>query len=244
MSDQEIFREVDEEIRREQMKALWDKFAPFIIGGAAALVAIVGGHQYWTYWQANSAARDGGAFETALSELRQGKSAQAEVELKKLERSGAQGYAVLARLDLAAIAAKDGKIDEAVANFDRITHDSSVDPVLKDYARLRAAMLRLDKADSAEMSRRLKPLIDGGKSAWRFSAIELLGASYYKDGQLDKAEDLLTKVVIAPNAPADLRKRVDILLQMVAAAKNQREAASVNLGAKEAGPADKTSKTN
>ena len=94
------------------------------------------------------------------------------------------------------------------------------------------------------MSRRLTPLIDGSKSAWRSLAIELLGASYYKDGKLNKAEELLTKVVVAPGAPPDLRKRVDILLQLVAAAKSQREVAAVRPGSGKAAPDDKTAKTN
>ncbi len=227
MSDPEIFREIDEEIRREQLKALWDRFAPYIIGAAAALVLIVGGHQYWRYWQATSAAQDGARFEKAMNELRKGQTETAETLLKKLSRHGTAGYDDLARLNLAGLEAKAGKVDEAVAHFDRIAHDSSVDPVLRDYARLRAAMLRVDKADSGEMRRRLTPIIDSKTRAWRYAAIELLGASYYKDGKLDQAETLLTKVVLAADAPADLRKRVDILLQMITAAKNEQEMAAV-----------------
>ena len=86
---------------------------------------------------------------------------------------------MLSRFQLAAAEAKAGDTDKAVADYDALASDTSVDDILHGHATLQAAALRLDKADYAEMEKRLKGLIDTD-SAWSFSARELLGLSAYR----------------------------------------------------------------
>ena len=66
MSDDDLFREVNEELRREQMKKLWDKIGPLVIGGAVAIVVIIGGSQWWAYEKNKTAVQNGVIFSKAL----------------------------------------------------------------------------------------------------------------------------------------------------------------------------------
>ncbi len=45
MSD--IFREVDEDLRREQFKRLWDRFGTYVIGLAVLIVVVTAGYRGW-----------------------------------------------------------------------------------------------------------------------------------------------------------------------------------------------------
>ena len=67
MSD--IFREVDEEVRRDQFKKLWERYGIFIIALAVLFVAAVGGWRGYQWWQAKQAAVSGAAFNSADYEL-------------------------------------------------------------------------------------------------------------------------------------------------------------------------------
>ena len=114
-------------------------------------------------------------------------AAKAHEILTGLAQSGPEGYRVLARFQLAAAEAKAGEADKAVADYDALAVDPGVDSILQGHASLQAAALRLEKADMAEMERRLKPLTDSG-SPWQFSARELLGLTAYRLNDMREAE--------------------------------------------------------
>ena len=64
MSD--IFREVDEDIRNERFKRLWDRFGPYVIGVAVLIVVVTAGYRGWQYWQNSQAAATGDRFVAAI----------------------------------------------------------------------------------------------------------------------------------------------------------------------------------
>lgn len=213
MSDQSFLREVDEAVRQERYKALWDKYGVYVLVLAVLIIAGVAGYNAWTYWRQSEAAAAGAEFTEALT-LDDTEAAKSREMLQSLADKGPAGYRVLARFQLAAADAKAGKIDEAVAAYDALASDSRVDRMLQGVATLQAAMLRLDKADFAEMERRLKPLIDQN-SAWRFSARELLGLSAYKQNDMREAEKQFSTLLGDQGTPRSLRERADMMLALI-----------------------------
>jgi hypothetical protein len=105
-------------------------------------------------------------------------------------------------------------VDNAVADYDALSNDPGVDPILKGHATIQAAMLRLDKADYAEMEKRLKALADSD-SAWRFSARELLGLSAYRVKNMNEAERQFSALVGDEGTPPNLRERADMMLALI-----------------------------
>lgn len=214
MSDRDFFREVDEAVRHERYRQLWDRYGLYAIAAAAFIVLAVAGHKAWTYWQERQAQETGAKFTQALS-LEDGPDAvQAREMLASLAEKGPEGYRVLARFQLAAAEAKAGELDKAVAAYDALARDSSVDPILRGRARLQAAGLRLDKADYAEMEERLKGLIESN-SAWRFSARELLGLSAYRLNDMREAERQFSALLSDQGTPPNLRDRADMMLALI-----------------------------
>ncbi len=100
MSD--IFNEVDEEVRREQLKKLWERYSNLIIGIAILVVLAVGAWRGYEFWQARKAAEAGAAYEAALKLSEEGKHSEAEEAFGKLAAQGTAGYRVLARMRQAA----------------------------------------------------------------------------------------------------------------------------------------------
>jgi hypothetical protein len=218
MSDRDSFlREVDEAVRQDRYQQLWDKYGVYALGLAVLVVACVAGYKGWTYWQQKQAQDAGAKFTQALTMEDGADAAKANDMLTALAESGPAGYRVLARFQLAAAAAKAGDTDKAVADYDALASDGSVDPILQGHATLQAAALRLDKADYAEMQRRLKGVIDSG-SAWRFSARELLGLSAYRLNNMSEAQRQFSELVGDQGTPSNLRERADMMLALIVGA--------------------------
>ena len=117
MSD--IFNEVDEEVRREQLKKLWERYSNLIIGVAILVVAAVGAWRGYEFWQARKAAEAGAAYEAALKLSEDGKHTEAEEAFGKLAAQGTSGYRMLARVRQAAeLGAVDPKA--GIAAYDAI----------------------------------------------------------------------------------------------------------------------------
>lgn len=213
MSDQFI-REVDEAVRQDEFKRLWDKFGVYILIGAVLIVAGVASYKGWQYWQARQAAEAGARFVGALTLDEEGKSQDAADAFKKLAEKGPSGYRVLSRFQLAAAAAASGKTDDAVKMYDQLATDSSVGSVLRPFARVKAASLLVDTASLDEMKARVGALADA-TSPWRHSARELLGLTAYRTGNSAEAERYFTEALVDPGIPQGVRARAQMILALV-----------------------------
>jgi hypothetical protein len=217
MSDRDFFREVDEAVRQDKYRKLWDQYGVHVLVAAAIVVAGVAGYKGWTFWQEKRAADAGAKFSQALRMEDGADAAKAREMLAALAEQGPQGYRVLARFQLAAAAAKAGETDKAVAAYDALAKDGAVDPILQDQATLQAASLRLEQADYAEMEQRLKGLADSN-SAWRFSARELLGLSAYRVKNMREAERQFSVLAEDQATPGNLRERANMMLALIVGA--------------------------
>lgn len=204
MSDDTIFREVDEEVRQAELKKLWDRYGWLVVGAAIALVLGVAGVKAYKAWRISGIQESGGQYEQALELIHSGKTEEAGNTLATLASDGKGGYRVLARLRGADL----GKGDAAtkVAAYDSIAEDSGVDDPIRNLARLRAALLRVDDADQAEMAKRLKGL-DQPLSPWRHNANELLGLSAWKAKDYKKAQEYFLAILADTAAPRTVRAR-------------------------------------
>ena len=93
----ELFDEVDEEVRRDQLKRLWDQYSIYIVAGALLIIASVGGWRGYQYLEAKKAVEAGSAFDAAVDLAEQNKPAEAEAAFNKLAATAPSGYRMLAR---------------------------------------------------------------------------------------------------------------------------------------------------
>lgn len=211
MSD--IFREVDEEVRREQLKRLWDRYGLVMIAAAVLIVAAVGGWRAYQWYEAKRAAESGAAYEAGQQLAQDGKHADAAAAFARLAQQGTAGYRVLARLrEAEELATTDAKA--AVAAFEAIAADSGAPPLLRDVAMIRAGFALVDQAPLAEVSRRIEPLAAAG-APFRHSARELLALSAWRNGDMAAARRWGEAAMADAEAPADLRTRMDVLLALL-----------------------------
>ncbi|HEY0234449.1 MAG TPA: tetratricopeptide repeat protein [Afipia sp.] len=205
----EIFTEIDEDLRRDQLRKFWERYSLLIFIVVALIIAGVGGWRFYQYSEAKKAAVSSSAFEAAIALAEQNKPAEAEAAFTKLAADGTKGYRALARLRAAAEAAKrDPKA--AVQLYDGIAADGSLGASEQGVARIRASSLLLDTAPYADVRQRLEPLTVPGRT-FRHSARELLSLSAWRNNDTVAARQWLDMIGNDPESPAAIRSRAEAL---------------------------------
>src|SRR5258708_37882091 len=82
----DIFTEVDEEVRREQLKKLWERYGNYVVAAVILVVAAVAAWRGYDYWQIRKAAETGAAYHAAARLAEGGKPGQAAAALAKMRR--------------------------------------------------------------------------------------------------------------------------------------------------------------
>ena len=206
-----LLREVDEELRRDQLEKLWKQHGNKFLMLAVAFVLAVGGVQAWKARSIAAAESAGATFEDARRLIAEGKPADASKSLETLAKGGPSGYATLALLQLGAADLKAGRTAEALASFDKLGKTEAAEPILRDYARLQAAALRLGEADFTEMQNRLNAIM-GDKNPWRASARELFGMAAMKAGKNELARGTFQQLLGERNTPPGVAERARIAM--------------------------------
>ncbi len=211
----DIFNEVDEEVRRDRLKKLWERYSLYIIALIVLLVAGVGAWRGYEYWMAQKVAQASAQFEEAAALGEQGKHAEAEVAFDKIAADAPSGYRTLAKLRVAAeLSQRDPKA--AVAAYDALAADRSLDATLRDLATLRAGLLLVDTAPLSDMRQRLEPLAEPNR-AFRHTARELLALSAWRNNDTGAARRYIDMVSGDAATPASTRSRIDVLSALIAA---------------------------
>ena len=209
----DIFQEVDEEVRREQLKKLWQRHGNYVVALCLLIIAGVAGWRGYDYWQTKKAGEAGAAFEAAVTLASAGKHQEAEAAFTKIAADSTAGYRVLARLrEAAELGQTDSKA--AVKAYDEIAADKNAGRVIQDLAALRAGFLLVDTAPYSEMRERLQPLT-GPDGTFRHSARELLALSAWKSGDMTAARQWADMIITDPQTPSDARTRAEMLSELI-----------------------------
>jgi len=156
----DIFTEVDEEVRREQLKKLWERYGNYVVAAVILVIAAGAAWRGYDYWQIRKAAETGAAYDAAARLAEEGKHGEAEAAFAKIAVDGTSGYRVLARLrEAAEIAGRDPRpasppMTRSLAKRPRSRSSASLPPFaphfwLVDTAKLDEMTQRLETSGCA-----------------------------------------------------------------------------------------------
>jgi hypothetical protein len=211
----DIFREVDEDVRKDKAHALWKKYGAYVIIACAALVVGTGARVAWREYQASQQLDEAGRFADARQLLADGKSSEAINALQALSSDASSGYSAIAGFHEAQARAQAGDTAGAVQTYDRLAGDGAAGPALRQLAALMAAMVLLDDGAAADVERRLTPLT-ADANPWRFMAREMMAALKLRQGDRDGARAAYKSLSEDAAAPGGVRNRAQEMLSALA----------------------------
>lgn len=214
MSDDIFIREVNEEIRQDQAKALWERYGVMAIAAAVLVILVTAGWVGYDYWSTNRANASGDRFSQALTLANEGKNDEALAALEALEGDGYGAYPLLARLRSGTVLVDKGEFDNAVKQFDEVAADGSIPAAIRDMARLRAALVLVDHGTQADVSARVEQLA-AETNPLRHSAREALGLAAWKEGKFKDALTLFDQIAADAAAPRNNRERATMMTELI-----------------------------
>ncbi len=205
-NEETFFREVDEELRRDQLGSFWRRYGKFVAIGLVVALAAFAGFLYWQHRQAEQAGLAGEQLSTALRDVSENKGDAAKPVIAELSQSSIDGYRATARLTAAALALDKGDDKAAAAQYAALVADSGMAAPFRDLALIRQTAVEFDTLPPATVVARLKPLAVSG-NPWFGSAGELVGLAYRKMGKDDLAGPLFAAMAKDKDVPETIRTR-------------------------------------
>jgi hypothetical protein len=197
----DIFREVEEDVRRERFQKLWKAYGNYAIAALVLLFAGIGGWQLWERHDLQERAKISDSFVAAQRITNPQAAASAFVDLS---RTAPKGYSTVARLAQAGAMLASGQNANAIDLYKQIANEDS-GPV-GAVARLRAAWALAETASRTDLAELLKPLNQPG-NAWRENAQEILAYADYRAMDTRSALMKYGQLALDPEAPDALRAR-------------------------------------
>ncbi|CCQ74077.1 tetratricopeptide repeat protein [Magnetospira sp. QH-2] len=209
-----LFREIDEDLREEQLATFWKTWGNVIIGAAVALVVAVAGYQGWRTYDINSRHAEGERFASALILARTEQTEQAISSFSQMGQDSRDGYAMLAMFREAGLLSKKGDRKAASLVFAKLANDGRFPDLYQDMAMVLSVLHDMDQGDAATLAQNLEP-IAADDNPWRHSARELIAALAFKSGDRDRARDLYKGLSEEAGTPTGVRNRATEMLAVL-----------------------------
>jgi hypothetical protein len=197
----DIFREIEEDVRRDRLEKLWKEYGAYFVALIVAILLGVAGWQLWQRYERGQRDKDAVAYNAAMTIADPGQQAKAFADLAA--KAGG-GYVALSRMGQANALMRGGKQLEAVDLLKDIANSDN--GPIGAAARLKAAWSMADRTPRDQLQTLLQPLLDPN-GAWRPMAQEVLAYSDYRAGKMLVAASQFNQLANAPQAPDDLRGR-------------------------------------
>jgi hypothetical protein len=212
----DLFREAEDELRKETAENAVKRATPFVIGAIVLSLAAGAGYQFYKAQNAKNIESAAVAYDAAMAKLQAGDLVGGEAALAAVAKTGPKGYATQAILQRGAVLQEQGKAAEARVVFEEAAK-SIKDVDLADLARLRAAYIAADSETREQLTARLTPIIDR-KGAFAPLAKELVAARAWEAGDAAAARSAYSVLQLDLNAPEGVRARAGQAIAVIDAA--------------------------
>jgi hypothetical protein len=211
----DLFREVEEDLRREQFSKLWEKYGAWLIGLAVAIVLATAAVVGWRAWVHSARVGDSAAYDAAVQETAEAAPAEAAEAFAALAAEVGGGYETLARLQEADRRLAAGEADAARTIYEQVANDGGVPDIMRGLAAVKAGFLVVDTASYEDMKARMAPLASGS-SPWRQNALELVALTAMRAGEWREADMRVKEIIADPTTPTSLRDRAHVIQVLIA----------------------------
>ena len=203
--------EVNEELRRQQLKSIWDRFGIYVIGFAVLIVLSVGGNEIMNYLNNRLSQRESIAFDNALTLIEEGNDSTGLDQLIKLTESKT-GYKGLAFFRLSSESLSNGNHQEAIDYLKKASLDKTLTNSLRVFAKIKAGLILVDNGNASEVDVLLGEVIENG-GPFSFHAKEILALALINDGRDLEAQEIFQEIANDASAPPVLARRAEIFLR-------------------------------
>ena len=205
--------EIDEEIRRKQLKELWDRFGLYLIATILLIIISFGGYEFSKYLSYKNSEKSSDLYEEAFSALKNDQINSAKTIFNSL-LDESNGYSGLSLFNLANIATKEGDQELALKYLADASKDKSLSKKINDFATLKSGYLLLDIADITEIENKLINLSNSA-SPFSFYAKEIIALAYFRDKRYAESSQKFEEIANDASSPPNIASRSKIFSNQI-----------------------------
>jgi hypothetical protein len=211
VSESAAFHEVDEAVRKDDLKEWWSRWGTWIVAGAVAVVVAATSVVGWRQYDAAQRASASAEYSAALAQIAQDPAA-ARTSLEKQAKDAPEPYRSLAALIAAQLREPlDAQVTALLAVAPTLSS-----PELTDLATVIAGFKSVDSARADEVLGKLEPLAAPDRP-FRLSVRELKAMVAVRKGDTKLARELWTEIAKDPQAPQGAAQRASAMLNLYGA---------------------------
>ena len=201
--------EVDEELQQERLAKWWKKYSWLVYGGVAAVLLTTAGFEWHSSHRMQVRLNESDAFEEASFLMYNGKNEEALTAFTKLSQNAKTGYRVLALMNISSLQMAMNQKTEALASLKEVLNTTSETDPLHLTAVLSYVGYQLEEGKPDELLKVLEPALQD--KAFQGLATELAVPLLKKQGQLQKASELIQSALLNPMTSSGSKSRLNAL---------------------------------
>ena len=205
----DIFDEVSEELKQDQLVKIWKKYSKFIIVGIILIIICIISYQSYIYWNNKKIESISEQYFEALEKLENEKYSQSANLFLKNSENHKDGYKMLSLFGLAESNYKDGKIDEMILNYKKIYDDESIDVYYRNLSRI-LSVIKDDISSFNQQKLLLNPILNSPSNLQPLAA-ELEGMLYVKFNKIKEAKKALNILLKRPELSFEQKNRLELI---------------------------------
>lgn len=203
----DLFTELKQDMKEEQLLRWWQKNRFFLVGTLAAVLILTAVYSWRSDYVKTNSEEYSLLYDRATA-LRLEEDKRMKL-LNKVVQDAPLHIGSLGHFQQAFLLTDQNKYADAVALYDGIANNASYDPIMREFAQLRAVFLLVEHdVDNASIVSRLDGLTTND-NAWKYTALELKVMYLLSVKEATQALAVIQTLLDDPLTPSFLQHRIE-----------------------------------
>ena len=208
----DIFDEVSEELRQDQIKNIWKKYQKFIYLIFFIILLCVGSYKTYEYLEDEKLLNNSTTFFSALAKVEKNLNNEAELSFNKLNSDKDSGYYLLSKFALADLNFKKGNHKKMEKYYEEIINNDNFEKFYRDLALLFLTM-NSTKMNNKDKIKRLNPILTS-PSKLQSIAAELEILYLYESGEKQNADLKINQLMSRQDINNNQKNRLRVIQEI------------------------------
>ena len=205
----DIFDEVSEELKQDQLIKLWKKYSKLIIILILFIIISLVSYQAYVIWNKKKIEAISEQYFQALEKLEDKKYSKSHSLFLNNSQKHKNGYSMLSLFGLAETNYQNGKIDEMILNYKTIYDDESIDIFYRNLSRILSVLK--DNSSSFDQQKLLLEPILRSPNMLQILAAELEVLLFIKFDKIKEAKKALEVLLKRSDLSFEQKNRLELI---------------------------------
>ena len=205
----DIFDEVSEELKQDQLIQIWKKYSKLIITLISLIIISLISYQAYITWNKKKIEAISEQYFQALEELEDKNYSESHDLFLKNSQNDKSGYSTLSLFGLAESNYQNKKIDEMILNYQTIYSNENIDIYYRNLSRI-LSVLKDNKSSFDQQKLLLEPILNS-PSKLQILAAELEVMLLIKFDKIKEAQSALNILLKRSDISFEQRNRLELI---------------------------------